>query len=244
MRAMRLAGIVGMAISLLSTVGCSSNSNNAPAAPTTEIVLPSATAPTHSPSITVPFEPCKLSELGYLDPSGLWVLLQSECIPTELTSAFSVAKRISLSLYNDFGGPKIREGLVVLPAISDAAISLSEQDRQTQIDQLRADAQMQPLVPAPSLPEPIPSDDVLSQIKLVASPASLNIRYSDISNEIFDMRNDPPCASAGIVATGTGLFSVVVTMKQLTPECAQEIVKRFGILEVFVEVDPNFMAGY
>ncbi|MCL2316944.1 MAG: S1 family peptidase [Actinomycetia bacterium] len=179
---------------------------------------------------------------SYTDPSGLTVITQTAQVPPDLAEVYAAALMAAENQPEDFGYPHVKDGTVVLPAVSATATALSKADRKAAAKQLREYAKRLKKDGAAAYD---PSVDVTSLINLAASPGKRNAKKIDeLNNAVFDARNDTSLKGGQIVSTGIDASGrVVVTLKRLTPGVASSLAKKYGVDDIAIRVQPDFRAS-
>ena len=195
-----------------------------------------------SPSPVIPSDTTSPGDGDVVDASGLLVIVEPESVPSDVLDVYAAALAVARNNPSDFGYPQVVDGSVVLPGVSDIAVSLSKTDRKAQVTLLRQYAKSQRRAnkskPAPDYD---PDDALVEQIQVQAVNTRPSAAQLDVINDgVFDLRLDPAFKSAGIVETGIDASGrVVMIVHKLTPGLAQRIVKLYGTRDVVVQEDPN-----
>ena len=211
----------------------------APPAPPSSTGVPESPAPEET-TVTTP------SGGDVVDPSALLVIDEPASVPSTVLDVYAAALSVARNNPNDFGYPQVVDGSVVLPGVSDIAVSLSKADRKAQAALLRQYAKSQRKAnkgkPAPDYD---PGDAPVIQIQVQAAPARRSAAQLDeINDAVFDLHLDPSFKSAGIVETGIDAGGrVVVIVHTLTPGLVQRIVKLYGTRDVVVQENPDMNPG-
>ena len=170
---------------------------------------------------------------------GLKIITEAPTVPRDLPDdPYEAASVVAMYNPDDFGFPAVTDGVVELPAVSVAAISLTADDEPKRLQKLIDYSNNRPVKPGVEQPPTLDVSKGLSHVKVTAAPGKRTVTHLNaLVDQLVDLDGDPAFADAGITSAGIGGDGkVILTVHELTDNLAKTIAERFGTEDIVVEV--------